>query len=38
LEDALKANDRQHLKMVLKQVVPGYKAPEEVNPKTDGGN
>lgn len=38
LEDALKANDRQHLKKVLKQVVPGYRAPEEVNLKTDGSN
>jgi len=36
LEDALKTNDRRHLKEVLKQVVPGYRAPEEVNPKTDG--
>lgn len=38
LEDALKANDRRYLKEVLKQAVPGYKVPEEVNPKNGCGD
>lgn len=35
LEEALKIDDRGHIKEVLKQVVPTYKDPEEVNPKDE---
>lgn len=35
LEEALKADDREVIKKVLKQVVPTYKDPDEVNSKAE---